>query len=168
MPRQRRIIGVDPGTEFVGWAVLEHDLDSGRGLRLLESGRIHAQGTKAFRLFWIHEKIEALFQKYADQRIDLAIEQTFVGRNAAGAIVMGEGRGSILAAAGAVKGVRVYDYMPACAKKSIAGNGAATKYQVAAAVSLMLNLKQCVPLDESDAISIALHHFHLGSSAREE
>lgn len=168
MPRQRRIVGVDPGTEFVGWAVIEHDLDSGRGLRLVESGRIHAQGTKAFRLFWIHEKMEALFLKYKDQRIDLAMEQTFMGKDPRAAITMGEGRGAVLTAAGAVRGIRCYDYMPACAKKSIAGNGGASKYQVAAAVSLMLNLKECVPLDESDAISIGLHHFHLGATAREE
>lgn len=168
MFRKRRIVGVDPGTEFVGFGVLEHDLDSGLGLRLLESGRIHAQGSKAFRLFWIHEKMEALFLKYKDQRIDLAMEQTFVGRDARGAIVMGEGRGAILAAAGAVRGLRPFDYMPSEAKKSIAGNGGASKYQVAAAVSVILKLKEMVPLDESDAISIGLHHYQKGTEKREE
>lgn len=167
MKRQRRIVGVDPGTEFVGYAVLEHDLDSGKGLRLLECDRIHAQGSKAFRLYWIHEKMEELFLRYKDQRIDLAMEQTFVGSNAAVAIVMGEGRGAILAAAGAVRGIRVSDYMPSVAKKAIAGNGSASKYQVAAAVSLILQLPDLVSLDASDAAAIALHHYHLGSRREE-
>ena len=161
MPSAKRyIVAVDPGTVAVGVAVLENELDSGRGLRLLDQRLIRPQGEKHFRLFWIHEKLTEVFKQYSNRRLDIPIERMFVGNNPQTAIILGEARGAILAAAGAVKAARVFDYSPGEHKKAVAGNGQAEKYQCALAVRLILGLddKVDLPLDVADACCLGVHH----------
>ncbi len=159
---RRRIVGVDPGTEVCGFCVVDYDSDSGKDVRLLECGVIRAEGRRPFRLFWLHEKLSALFKRQAGIPLDVAVERAFVGKNAATAIVIGEARGVVLAAAGALEDARLFDYSPMEAKKSIGGSGSATKWTVAAAVRGILRLEEDLPLDATDAASIALHHYLKG------
>lgn len=158
MSAKRYTIGIDPGTVACGYAVLENELDSGGGLKLLEHGLISPQGQKHFRLFWVLEKLTALFLRHKDRRLDIAVERMFVGKNSATAIVLGEARGVVLAAAGAVKKARIFDYSPGEYKKAIAGNGHAEKYQVGLAVRLLLKIDEDLPLDVSDAAALGLFH----------
>ncbi len=163
MGEKRIIVAVDPGTEMAGLAVLEQDLDTKAAPRLLEHSLIRAQGTRPFRLFWIHERMTEIFQKYKRaRRLDVAIEKMFVGNNPSTAIILGEGRGVVLAAAGAVRGARIFDYFPSEHKKSVAGHGGASKYQAMLAVRLILNLEEDLPLDVSDACSVGIHHSRVG------
>lgn len=160
MPKKRYIVGLDPGTLVVGWAVLEDELDTGRGLQLLDHGVIRPQGEKHFRLYWVHEKLSELFRKLADRRLDVALERCFVHKNPATAIVLGEARGAVLAAVGEVKGARVFDYSPGEMKKAVAGHGMAQKYQVQLAVKLLLKIdpEEEIPLDASDAMGLGVYH----------
>lgn len=155
---RRYIVAVDPGTVSVGVAVLEDELDSGRGLRLLDHALIQPQGQKHFRLFWIHEKLTEIFLKFGDRRLDIAIERMFVGNNPSTAIVLGEARGAVLAAAGAVKLARIFDYSPGEHKRSVSGNGQAQKYQCMLAVRAILKLDEDLPLDVADAACLGVHH----------
>lgn len=163
MENSRLIVGIDPGTEKVGFAVLEQDLDRKDTPRLLEHDLIHAQGTRPFRLFWIHEKLRELFERHRERnRIDVAIEKMFLGDNPATCIILGEARGVAMAAAGAVPKARIFDYFPSEHKKSIAGHGGATKYQAMLAVRLLLHIEDELPLDVADACCIAVHHSRVG------
>lgn len=164
MGEKRLIVAVDPGTEKVGVAILEQDLDTKQMPVLLEHELIHAQGDRPFRLFWIHERLTELVAKYRKKyrRIDFAIEKMFMGDNPATCIILGEARGVVLAAAGSVPKARIFDYFPAQHKKSVGGHGGATKYQVMLAVRVMLGISEELPLDVSDACSIGIHHAMFG------
>jgi len=163
MGEKRIIVGIDPGSEFAGVAVLEQDLDRKDTPRPLEHDLIRAQGTRPFRLYWIHEKLAELFQRYKTaKRIDVAIELMFLGNNPKTSIILGEARGVVLAAAGAVPKARIFDYAPSSHKKSVAGHGGATKYQAMLAVRLLLGITEDLPLDVSDAYCIAVHHSRIG------
>lgn len=171
MSKKRYVVGVDPGTLVVGWAVLEDELDTGRGLCLVDHGVIQPQGEKHFRLYWVHEKLSELFRRLKDRRLDVALERMFVHKNPATAIVLGEARGAVLAAAGAVKGARIFDYSPGEMKKAVAGHGMAQKYQVQLAVRLLLKLdeKEEIPLDVSDAMGLGVYHAtRIGAGATSE
>lgn len=163
MGDKRLIVAVDPGTENVGVAILEQDLDTKEMPRLLEHELIRAQGTRPFRLYWIHERLTEIIQKYKKyRRIDVAVERMFIDKNPQTALALGEAHGVVLAAAGSVPKARIFDYFPAQHKKSVGGHGGATKYQVALAVRVMLKLDEMLPLDVSDACSIGLHHAMFG------
>src|SRR5204862_8025812 len=90
----------------------------------------------------------------------MAVEEAFAHKNMQSALRIGEGRGVVLSCASAA-GVPVHQYSPASAKKSLVGNGAAPKTQVAAMVARRLELEEApTPLDASDALALALTHFH--------
>ena len=162
MPSMRWIVGVDPGTVSPGVAVLEENVESRTGLRLVEHELIKVEGQRSFRLYWIHDRLTKLFQRLEAQqpgrRMDVAVEYMFVGSNAKTSMIMGEARGVILAAAGAVPKARIYDYPPSSMKLEIAGHGHAEKPQVAAAVSLLLGLDELLPFDVADAAGLAILH----------
>lgn len=72
------------------------------------------------------------------------------------AIVMGHARGVILLAA-ARAGLRVLELPPAEVKKSVTGNGRASKEQMQEAVAVLLGLASVPePSDVADAIGIAV------------
>lgn len=162
MPAMRWIVGCDPGTSEVGVAVLEEDIETRSGLRLVDHELISVEGTRPFRLHWIHERLTKIFQRLKKtdpgRRMDVAVELMFVWKSPKVAIVMGEARGIILAAAGAVPKARIFDYQPSSMKKAIADHGHAEKAQVAAAVSLKLGLPDLLPLDVADAAGLAILH----------
>ena len=162
MGAKRYIVGLDPGTEKVGFALMEDDLDTRGDLRLLDHELIAVEGTRPFRLYWIHERLTKLFSKLRDRRLDVAVEKMFISNNPATAIILGEARGVVLAAAGAVPKARLFDYFPSEHKKTVAGHGGATKYQAMLAVRLILKIDVDLPLDVADACCIGVHHARIG------
>ncbi len=159
---RRRIIGIDPGTEVAGFCILDFDTDSGKDVRLLDVGVIRVEGRRHFRLWWLHEKLVELFSKHKGVALDVVVERAFVFKNPSTAIVIGEARGVVLAAAGGLEDARLYDVSPMEAKKSVGGRGDASKYTVAAAAKAILGIDEELPLDATDAASIALHHYLKG------
>jgi crossover junction endodeoxyribonuclease RuvC len=162
MPSLRWIVGVDPGTAQCGVAILEENVESRTGLRLVDHEWVNADGPRHFRLYWIHERLTKIFRRLKDmdpsRRMDVAVELMFMGDNPKTSIILGEARGVILAAVGAVPRARIFDYPPAMMKKEVAGHGSAEKAQVAAAVSLKLGLPELLPLDVADAAGHAILH----------
>ncbi len=150
-----RILGVDPGTLKVGWAVLER---SERGpVSLLEAGVIRLKGTDPIevRLLAVHR---ALMTELGRFKPDLmALESAFFGRSVSAAIRLGEGRGAALVAAAAA-GVPVRSWAPAQVKKAVSGHGAATKATLQAITRSALGLGKTLPVDASDAAAVALCH----------
>ena len=56
--------------------------------------------------------------------------------------------------------IEVIEYAPTAVKKSVTGNGRASKEQVQFMVKRLLNLKEAPALDASDALAIAMCHLH--------
>ncbi len=149
------ILGIDPGTLKTGYGIIE--LTNGR-VKLLSSGVIENNRIKSLplRLKFIYDEITRLIEEFLPD--ELSIESAFYGKNVQSALKIGHARGvSILAAVN--KQIPAYEYTPREIKKSIVGNGAASKQQVSYMVHQLLQLKQKkTKLDETDAIAVALCH----------
>jgi phosphoribosylaminoimidazole-succinocarboxamide synthase len=148
------ILGVDPGTRVVGYAVLE----AGRPGRLLELGtiRLPPGDSIPLRLAEIYRRLREIIARYRPSVV--AVERIFQGKNFQSAMKIGEARGVALLA-GALSGIAVVEYTPAMVKKAATGNGGADKRQVQRMMARLLNLPDLpAPLDASDALAIAFCH----------
>jgi len=160
------VLGVDPGTNLVGYGAIVAAPD---GPRLLAAGDIRAPRGAAIpdRLAAIQDGIGGVLRRYRPTVV--VVEQAFAARNVQSALRIGEGRGVVLACA-AKSGAEVVQYTPATARKTLVGNGSAGKLQVARMVATLLRLEAPPrPLDVTDALALALayvHRSHLPESAR--
>lgn len=150
-----RILGIDPGYQRVGWAVISDDKGSTQALAYgcIETDR-HKSAEE--RLLTIFRQLSDLFNKFLP--INLAIEELYFATNAKTAIGVGQARGVILLAAAENK-IPVISYTPLVVKQTICGSGTADKLQVQKMIRLLLNLKEIPkPDDAADALAIALTH----------
>lgn len=152
------ILGVDPGLNRTGYAVL------GRGTpapRLLEAGviRSNAKRTLAERLQEIGQGLAEVCEQYRPEV--LALEQVFsTGQFPQSALLMAHARGVILFVASR-HATEVVHYAPRQMKRLLTGSGNAGKEQVQRAVQSELKLPAVLePNDVSDAVAIALCHYH--------
>lgn len=148
-------MGIDPGSAITGYGVIEH-LD--RRSRLIECGCIRTEAGSPLpaRLKRIYDGlIEVITTHRPDQ---VAIEETFYGKNARAALTIGQARGVALLAA-ANEGVEVAEYAPREVKQSVVGSGGAAKEQVQFMVKALLGLpRPPQPEDAADAVAVALCH----------
>jgi len=107
------------------------------------------------RLLVIHAELTKVIDRYGPMA--MAVEDLFNAKNARSSLILGHARGVILLA-GASAGLAVAEYAPREVKKALTGNGAATKEQVRFMVMRLLVLKDSPPLDQSDALAVALTH----------
>lgn len=152
-----RVLGVDPGTRVVGWAVVEA---RGSLLRLTACGIIQAaqEDDYARRLAAILQELQEIVGRHVPS--EAAVEGVFSGPNPRTALKIGEGRGVALAALGAA-GLPVFEYSPSVVKRAATGRGSASKPQVGAMVAMQLGLSGAPkPADAADACAIALCHLH--------
>lgn len=149
-----RVLGIDPGTRVVGWAVVD---DTRGSLKLAAMGAIKPRAKDyARRLAEIHAALIAVIARH--QPAEAAVEEAFSGKNPRTALVIGEGRGVALAALGQA-GIAVAAYPARSIKRCVAGAGAADKDAVARMVALQLGLaKLPEPRDASDACAVAITH----------
>lgn len=149
------VIGVDPGTLVTGYGVVEK---IGHRIRLLDYGVIRNVGGKkiATRLKLIYSRLHQIIEKH--QPDEFAIETAFYGKNAQSAMKLGHARGvSLLAAANA--NIDTSEYSPREVKKSVVGNGGASKEQVQFMVKSILRMKESPKFyDSTDALAVALCH----------
>ena len=152
-----RVMGIDPGTLRVGYAVLALEKGETRP-RVLDFGVIRAKAGDPVdrRLGWIHRELSRLIEAWSPASV--GVEAAFHGKGAMAALRIGEGRGAAIAAA-ASRGLPVASYPPAVVKKAITGNGAASKGQVQAMAQTLLGVDASgFPFDASDALAVALCH----------
>lgn len=162
--RQRQslvILGVDPGTLVTGFGVIEH---RGGKMRLIECGAIRNTPAQSLplRLEKIYAGLRSVIEKHKPD--EFAIESAFYGKNAQSALKLGHARGvSILAAV--EREIPTSEYSPREIKKSVVGNGQASKIQVQYMVKSLLDIRDRRMLtDTSDAIATAICHLHRISS----
>lgn len=157
-----RILGVDPGSRYTGYGVIE--CVQGRS-RLIVAGRLDVRaGEMPQRLLAVFEGLADLIREFRPDQA--AVEETFVNRvNAASALVLGQARGAAVCAC-AQAGLPVAEYAAAQVKLAIVGNGRADKDQVAHMVRVLLNTREALAADAADALAVALTHAHVGSTVR--
>ncbi len=150
------ILGVDPGTLVTGFGVIE---GSSGHCRVLEYDVIknRADRSMPLRLLTIYSRLLTIIEQYHPD--EFAIETAFAGKNAQSALKLGHARGvSILAAV--AHEIPTTEYSPREVKKSVVGNGSASKEQVQAMVRRLLELRGGPTLfDASDALAVALCHY---------
>lgn len=151
----RRILGIDPGSRVTGYGVIESD--GSRSIHVT-SGCIRLSGDDfPRRLGQIFRQLAAVVADYSPD--EMAIEQVFMGKNAASALKLGQARGAAICAC-AMADIPVFEYTPRMIKQALVGSGSADKNQVQHMVKHILNLKQKMAADESDALAVALSHAH--------
>jgi len=155
-----RILGVDPGLNVTGYALLE--AVAGRGLEIGEAGvvRGRTRGSLTARVAEIHEGLSEVIR--ALKPTVMALEQLYSHyQRPRTAILMGHARGVICLAA-AQAGLEVNHYNATQIKRMLTGNGRAPKTQVQRAVQRELGLAELPdPPDVADALAIAMCHYHL-------
>ncbi len=155
----QRILGVDPGLNVTGYAVVE--IAAG-GPRLCEAGVIRGtqRGALARRLERIHQGIAEVIAGLRPQV--MAVEELYSHYSRPRtAILMGHARG-VLCLAAAQAGLPVVPYSATQIKKVLTGSGRAPKGQVQRAVQQELHLDRLPePPDVADALAIALCHCYL-------
>ncbi len=156
-----RILGIDPGTNILGYGVIEV---FEKKMFLIDIGVLKMGHTPehAYKLKLIFERVQELISQHRVSQ--LAIEAPFYGKNVQSMLKLGRAQG-VAIAAGITKGLDVTEYMPKKIKQSVTGNGNASKEQVAA----MLNQVFSCALEEkyfdaTDALATAVCHFHQSNS----
>jgi len=149
-----RILGIDPGLQLCGYACLEAGRD---GEKLIEAGVFRTAGGSAIeaKLNQIAEDIESLLKKFRPEIV--AVEELYSHyTHPKTAILMGHARGVILQKC-AEAAIEVKSFSATRIKKSITGNGRASKQQVQRTIQTILSLPTLPePNDVADAIAAAL------------
>lgn len=155
----RIIIGIDPGTNVMGYAIL--------GVRvkkpaLIAMGVIELNKFEShyLRLRRIHDRVLGLVEQYLPD--EMAIEAPFFGKNVQSMLKLGRAQGVAMAAA-LSRDVPITEYEPRKIKMAITGNGAASKEQVKEMLRRILTIpdESLLPqLDATDALGAALCHFY--------
>ncbi|KAF0151121.1 MAG: crossover junction endodeoxyribonuclease ruvc [Ignavibacteria bacterium] len=159
-----RIIGIDPGTLFTGYGIIEFEKNE---LKYVASGVIKIPPSKqqALRLQKIYDEINLVIKKYKPK--EFALETAFYGKNVQSALKIGYARGvSMLVAVH--NGLDVKEYAPREIKKSVVGNGAASKEQVQFMIKKLVSIRKSkIKFDETDALAVAVcHAFKVSSPIR--
>ena len=156
-----RVFGIDCGTEFTGYGVVEVDCDAPRPRLIhLAAGtiRLNKKEKTPQRLSQVYTELTALIALHQPEVI--AIEEVFFSANVKSALKLGQVRGVAMLAA-ATCGLPVAEYAPLSIKSSVVGYGLAQKEQVQYMVTRLLSLDQAPESpDAADALAIAICHIH--------
>lgn len=145
-----KILGIDPGLQVCGYAVVDGD-------SLIEAGaiRTNPKAPIEVKLKQIAEDIDSLLKKFKPEAV--AVEELYSHyAHPKTAILMGHARGVILQSCAAA-GVEVKSFSATRIKKSLTGNGRASKEQVQRTIQTILRLPRIPePPDVADAVAAAL------------
>lgn len=152
-----RILGIDPGLRTLGWGVIE---SHGSRLSHVANGLCKSSGHDlGARLLSLHEQLVDVIARHGPDHA--AIEQTFVNKDGAGTLKLGQARGVALLSL-AQAGLSIGEYAPNRVKKTVVGAGHAEKEQVLYMVKLQLPGCEPAGPDAADALAIAMCHAHYG------
>lgn len=151
-----RILGIDPGLRRTGWGVIE---TSGNALRFVAAGTVRStdKAELAARLCELHEGLGAVLA--AHEPDEAAVEATFVNRDAAATLKLGQARGVAMLVP-ALAGLPVAEYAPNAVKKAVVGVGHGDKKQIAMMVRVLMPKAEFDSEDAADALAIAICHSH--------
>lgn len=146
-------MGIDPGSRVTGWGIIEIQ---GEQYKTVDFGIIRlTKKSLSERLYLLSQSLNKIMQQYQPQEV--VVEKIFLGKNADSAFKLGHARG-VCFMCSAQNRIEVFEYAARKVKQSITGSGGSTKEQVQTLTLAMLRMKTEIPLDASDALSIALCH----------
>lgn len=155
-----RVLGIDPGLRNMGWGIIDV---AGPRISHVANGVVHSAGDDlAARLLTLYDGLTGVVAQYRPQTA--AVEQTFVNKDGAGTLKLGQARG-IAMLVPAQAGLPVGEYAPNKVKKTVVGVGHAEKGQVLHMVKLQLPGAEIVGPDAADALAIAICHAHHGGAS---
>ena len=157
-----RVLGIDCGTEFTGFGVVELCPDG--ALLCLTSGAIKLSVRESLpaRLATIFQRLSSLIEEHRPDNV--AIEDVFYAVNVKSALKLGQVRGVAMLAASSA-GLDVAEYSPLSIKSAVVGYGRAEKHQVQQMVTRLLNLADIPESpDAADALAIAICHLHTSAT----
>ncbi len=156
-----RILGIDPGLRRTGWGVIDID---GNRLSYVGCGSVESRDAAplAERLLAIHDGLARVLGDF--RPMEAAVEQTFVNRDGAATLKLGQARGVAMLAP-ALFGLPVAEYAPNQVKKTVVGAGHADKNQIRVMLGVLLPKADPATPDAADALAIAVTHAHHRQSA---
>ena len=155
-----RVIGIDPGLRNLGWGVI--DVNGSRLAHVANGVCCSSGADMSRRLLSLYEQLTCVVSEWSPD--SAAVEQTFVNKDGAGTLKLGQARGIALVVPAAA-GLEVAEYAPNHVKKSVVGVGHAGKEQVQHMVKLQLPGVDLAGPDAADALAIAICHAHHLQSA---
>lgn len=166
MAPERIILGIDPGTTIMGYGVIRV---IGNRTEMLAMGvlKLNKYDDHPMRLKIIFERMIGLIEEYKPD--ELSIEAPFFGKNVQSMLKLGRAQGVAIAAA-LSRSIPIFEYSPRKIKQSITGKGAASKEQVAAMLTRLLNIRDLPEtLDATDGLAAAMcHYFQKGKSDEDQ
>jgi crossover junction endodeoxyribonuclease RuvC len=157
-----RVMGVDCGSQYTGFAIVEQE--SAQELHCVAMGviRLSTRDPLEVRLLRIFRELSALIDAHHPEVV--AIEDVFHAANAKSALKLGHVRGVAMLAASQA-GLPVVAYAPLSVKSAVVGYGRAEKSQVQMMVTRLLKLEAVPePPDVADALAIAICHLHTAAT----
>jgi crossover junction endodeoxyribonuclease RuvC len=161
-PSSKIILGIDPGTVIMGYAVV---VTNGSEIKLLHMDvlKLAAKKDTYQKLEIIFSTVSGLIRSYQPNMF--AIEAPFFGKNVQSMLKLGRAQGVAIAAAMQAS-LPVTEYSPKKVKQSITGNGNSTKEQVFKMLQRIIQLKETPHFfDATDALAVALCHHYATASA---
>ena len=161
MARVIRILGIDPGLRRTGWGVIEVD---GNRLIYVACGSACSDDKAPLgeRLVTLHDELVRVVDEFRPD--EAAVESTFVNKDAAATLKLGQARGIALVVP-AKAGVAIAEYAPNLIKKTIVGAGHGDKSQIRMMLGVLLPKADPRSHDAADALAIAITHAHHRRSA---
>ena len=158
MKDEKIILGIDPGTNIMGYGVLRI---ADRKAEMVTMGVIDLRkfGDPYLKLGHIFERVTGVIDSFLPD--EMAIEAPFFGKNVQSMLKLGRAQGVAIAAA-IHHGVPIHEYAPMKIKMALTGNGSASKEQVACMLPRMLKLRQedmSQFMDATDALAAAYCHY---------
>lgn len=157
--REKIILGIDPGTNILGYGVIKTSGKNNIELVVLGVIDLKKYGDHYLKLKAIYERVQQLVTEYLPD--EMAIEAPFFGKNVQSMLKLGRAQGVAMAAA-LSRDVPIFEYAPRKIKQAITGQGEASKEQVAAMLKSILGVKDFEQkyLDATDGLAAAVcHHY---------
>ncbi|GGC64456.1 crossover junction endodeoxyribonuclease RuvC [Chelatococcus reniformis] len=157
-----RILGIDPGLRRTGWGVIASE---GTRVGFVACGHVRSSdgASLASRLCELHRGLEGVIASW--QPDEVAVEETFVNKDAQSTLKLGHARGVALLVPG-LAGLAVAEYAANLVKKTVVGVGHADKRQVEAMVRVLLPKASPDSADAADALAVAITHAQHRQAAR--
>lgn len=160
-PATYRIMGIDPGTNYMGYGIIEVE---GSRIRSVVMGDIdlHTMSDPYRKLKYIFDRVGRLIRDYDPKEV--ALESPFFGANVQSMLKLGRAQGVAMAAA-LMYDKDVFEYAPSRIKQSITGSGSASKEQIASVIARLLKVEEMPKrLDATDGMAVALCHYFTSTS----
>ena len=160
-----RIIGVDPGLNCTGWAIIQIE---NKKIDYIDGGKINTSSKEPIekRLYKLHKELLSTLKQHKPD--SAAIEEIFVNKSPRSSLNLCHARGALLLTLSTSGIENIGHYQPNHIKKSITGNGHAQKHQMIKMVQFIIKTFEKINHNVADAISIAICHFYEKNNSESE